>query len=83
MERLQESMGFRLVYGRINEGSASCRLIFRASPKVFSVRLKQLERDGILICHVMVNSPPTVEYVLTDLGHELTPAIDAHRASGT
>jgi DNA-binding HxlR family transcriptional regulator len=53
------------------------------SPKVFSVRLKQLERDGILICHVMVNSPPTVEYVLTDLGHELTPAIDAHRASGT
>ncbi len=47
------------------------------SPKVFSVRLKRLERDGILTRHVMPTSPPTVEYSLTDLGHELTPAIDA------
>jgi DNA-binding HxlR family transcriptional regulator len=47
------------------------------SPKVFSARLKRLERDGILIRQVMPTSPPTVEYSLTDLGHELTPAIDA------
>jgi DNA-binding HxlR family transcriptional regulator len=47
------------------------------SPKVFSARLKQLERDGILTRQVMPTSPPTVEYALTDLGRELTPAIEA------
>ncbi len=47
------------------------------SPKVFSARLKSLERDGILTRRVMPTSPPTVEYSLTELGQELTPAIDA------
>jgi DNA-binding HxlR family transcriptional regulator len=47
------------------------------SPKVFSARLKSLEKDGIVIRRVMPTSPPTVEYSLTDLGQELTPAIEA------
>jgi DNA-binding HxlR family transcriptional regulator len=47
------------------------------SPKVFSARLKRLERDGILKREVKPTSPPTVEYSLTDLGQELTPAIEA------
>lgn len=47
------------------------------SPKVFSTRLKQLERNGILTRQVMPTSPPTVEYALTDLGRELTPVIEA------
>ena len=47
------------------------------SPKVFSARLKRLEKAGILIRQVMPTSPPTVEYSLTDLGQELTPAIEA------
>jgi DNA-binding HxlR family transcriptional regulator len=47
------------------------------SPKVFTSRLKKLERSGILIRRVMPTSPPTVEYSLTDLGQELTPAIEA------
>jgi DNA-binding HxlR family transcriptional regulator len=47
------------------------------SPKVFSARLKSLEKDGIVIRQVMPTSPPTVEYSLTDLGQELTPAIEA------
>ena len=47
------------------------------SPKVFSARLKRLEKDGILIRRVVPTSPPTVEYSLTDLGQELTPAIEA------
>ena len=47
------------------------------SPKVFTARLKRLELDGIVIRQVMPTSPPTVEYSLTDLGQELTPAIDA------
>ena len=47
------------------------------SPKVFTARLKKLEQSGILIRQVMPTSPPTVEYSLTDLGQELTPAIEA------
>jgi DNA-binding HxlR family transcriptional regulator len=47
------------------------------SPKVFTARLKKLVKDGILIRQVLPTSPPTVEYSLTDLGHELTPAIEA------
>ena len=47
------------------------------SPKVFTARLKRLEQSGILIRRVMPTSPPTVEYSLTDLGQELTPAIEA------
>jgi DNA-binding HxlR family transcriptional regulator len=47
------------------------------SPKVFSARLKRLEQDGILLRRVVPTSPPTVEYSLTDLGQELTPAIEA------
>jgi DNA-binding HxlR family transcriptional regulator len=48
-----------------------------ASPKVFTQRLKKLEANGILSRHVVPTSPPTVEYSLTDLGHELIPAIEA------
>lgn len=47
------------------------------SPKVFTARLKRLERDGIVTREVRPTSPPTVEYSLTDLGRELTPAIEA------
>jgi DNA-binding HxlR family transcriptional regulator len=47
------------------------------SPKVFSARLKRLERDGILSRQVVPTSPPTVEYSLTELGQEFTPAIEA------
>lgn len=47
------------------------------SPKVFSTRLKQLERDGILVRQVVPTTPPTVEYSLTEFGHQLVPAIEA------
>ena len=47
------------------------------SPKIFSARLKRLEQDGILLRQVVPTSPPTVEYSLTELGRELTPAIEA------
>ena len=47
------------------------------SPKVFTARLKRLEQSGILTRRVRPTSPPTVEYSLTDLGQELTPAIEA------
>ena len=45
--------------------------------KVLAERLRQLEADGVVHRQVMQTSPPTVEYSLTELGAELTPAIAA------
>ena len=47
------------------------------SPKVLTARLRKLEADGVVLREVMPTSPPTVEYSLTELGKELTPAIIA------
>lgn len=47
------------------------------SAKVLSARLQRLTRDGVVTRRVMDTSPPTVEYELTDLGHELLPAVQA------
>jgi len=47
------------------------------SSKVLTDRLKKLEADHIVNREDIPSSPPTVEYVLTDLGQELMPAIEA------
>lgn len=47
------------------------------SAKVLSMRLKDLERKGVIHRRVMDTSPPSVEYSLTALGQELVPAIEA------
>ena len=47
------------------------------SPKVLTDKLKKMERDGIIERKVQPTSPPTVEYSLTNLGHELRPVLDA------
>lgn len=47
------------------------------SAKMLAARLKELEARGIVTREVRPTSPPSVEYSLTDLGHELMPAIAA------
>ncbi len=47
------------------------------SAKVLSTRLRELEELGVIHREVMSTSPPSVEYSLSDLGQELTPAIAA------
>jgi DNA-binding HxlR family transcriptional regulator len=47
------------------------------SAKVLSSRLRKLAAEGVVDRRVMPTSPPSVEYELTDLGHELLPAVDA------
>ena len=41
------------------------------------VRLRRLEKDGVVIREVKPTSPPTVEYSLSELGRELIPVIKA------
>lgn len=47
------------------------------SAKVLTVRLRDLEKKGVVARTVRPTSPPSVEYSLTDLGAELLPAIGA------
>ncbi|MEE2691574.1 MAG: helix-turn-helix domain-containing protein [Pseudomonadota bacterium] len=54
----------------------------RASAKVLTARLRELEDKGVIRRTVKATSPPSVEYELTDLGAELMPAIDAIAAVG-
>ena len=53
------------------------------SPKMLTARLRELEEKGVLSRAVMPTSPPSVEYALSDLGHELVPVIDSIVRVGT
>ena len=50
--------------------------------KMLSQQLKELEVDGIVSRKVYAEVPPRVEYRLTELGHSLTPMLDAITAWG-
>jgi len=52
------------------------------SPRTLSERLHMLEGEGIVIRRSYPESPPRVEYALTDKGRALLPIIDAMRAFG-
>ncbi|MCZ8261064.1 MAG: helix-turn-helix domain-containing protein [Beijerinckiaceae bacterium] len=45
------------------------------SSKVLTQRLRELEESGVASRTVLPTSPPSVEYALTELGHDLLPAI--------
>lgn len=47
------------------------------SARVLSARLRELESKGVINRSVLATSPPSVEYSLTELGHELVPALEA------
>jgi len=49
----------------------------RISARVLSARLRELESRGLVTRRVLNTSPPSAEYALTPLGHELLPAINA------
>ena len=54
----------------------------RISARVLSARLRELEARGVIERRVLATSPPSVEYELTELGHDLIPAIHAIVAVG-
>ena len=64
---------------RFTELEHSCRGI---SPRTLSERLRALEQEGIVERHSYPESPPRVEYELTDKGESLLPIIDAMREFG-
>ncbi|CAL9349219.1 MULTISPECIES: helix-turn-helix domain-containing protein [unclassified Streptomyces] len=55
------------------------RRITAITPKVLTQRLRQLERDGLVIRTYHPEVPPRVEYEISDLGRSLAPLF-AHLA---
>lgn len=53
------------------------RVVTGASPKMLTVRLRELERLGLVSRAVHAEVPPRVEYALTEQGHSLRPIIDS------
>lgn len=45
------------------------------NPKTLSVRLREMERDGLVSRQIYPETPPRVEYTMTEKGHALTPII--------
>ena len=46
------------------------------SDRLLSERMKELEARGVVERTVLPGSPARVEYALTQMGHELAPALD-------
>src|SRR5207244_12365178 len=59
---------------RFTELEHSCAGI---SPRTLSERLRALEADGIVVRRSYPESPPRVEYQLTEKGKAMVPIIDA------
>ncbi|GAA4721647.1 winged helix-turn-helix transcriptional regulator [Phytohabitans rumicis] len=55
------------------------RRITTITPKVLTQRLRQLERDGLIVRTYHPEIPPRVEYEISDLGRSLAPLF-AHLA---
>lgn len=49
----------------------------RATPKMLTQHLRELEADGLIIRTVYPTVPPRVEYTLSDFGRTVTPVLRA------
>ena len=69
-----------LVIYHLADGIARFNKLQRAVPgiskRVLAQQLRQLERDGIVSRKVYDQSPPRVEYSLTDFGRTLEPVME-------
>ena len=53
------------------------------SQKVLTESLRQMEADGIITRTVYPETPPRVEYALSDVGKSMRPILDAMQAWGS
>jgi DNA-binding HxlR family transcriptional regulator len=75
-----------LIVHDLSEGPRRFSQLERAcpgiSPRTLSERLRALEEESIVERHSYPESPPRVEYELTQKGEALLPIIDAMRRFG-
>jgi DNA-binding HxlR family transcriptional regulator len=54
----------------------------KVSPRILSMRLQELEAEGLVTRQIYAEVPPRTEYTLTDRGRLLVPVIDTMRLIG-
>ena len=62
--------------GRVRRFGELHKLIPRATQKVLTAQLRQLEREGLVERKVYAQVPPKVEYSLTSYGLTLSPLLE-------
>lgn len=67
---------YRLGSGRLRFGELQ-RAVPRATQRMLTLQLRELERDGMLIRTVYAEVPPRVEYALTEPARRLLPILEA------
>jgi len=72
---------FHLLQGKLRF-NALCRVAPKATPRMITLQLRELEADGIVKRTVFPEVPPKVEYELTELGQSLAPVLLSMRDWG-
>ena len=72
---------YHLLRGKLRF-NALCRLTPRATQRMITLQLRELENDGVLRRIVYPEVPPKVEYELTEFGLSLEPVLLSMRAWG-
>jgi DNA-binding HxlR family transcriptional regulator len=72
---------FHLLEGKRRFGELA-RLVPNATPRMLTMQLRELERDGVLRRTVFPQVPPRVEYELTEFGTSLRPVLVTMRDWG-
>ena len=71
-----------LIRNNTNRYSLMQKAMPEASKQTLTNQLRELEADGVIERMPFAETPPRVEYKITDLGNTLLPIIDAMRAWG-
>ena len=72
---------FHLLQGKLRF-NALCRVAPKATPRMITLQLRELEADGIVKRTVFPEVSPKVEYELTELGQSLAPVLLSMRDWG-
>ena len=72
---------YQLLPGRLRF-NALCRLTPNATPRMITLQLRELERDGVIKRTIYPEVPPKVEYELTAFGRTLEPVLESLRSWG-
>ena len=81
VEKMMKIIGAKwkpaIIYCLVHSGRMRFGELKRAIPKVtqriLTLRLRELERDGLIKRTVLSNIPPSVEYEMTELGMQVHP----------
>ena len=69
-----------LILCRLHDGVSRFNELRRQIPgisqRMLTQQLRELERDGIVLRMAYIESPPRVEYAMTDFGRTLEPVLD-------